>query len=964
MNKSIEILLILIAITIILFTINCCNYFKKEQSLNINIKRTDFKSLVIGIIIAVVLGVSIQKIDLEKVINALNEYYNSIMYIFIGILFILIFEIYFYKNSKLKIISKYLEILTYIVFSYILTLFATNKVNIMNLTCSLTWLTIFYTYKLYEDTVEGNNVTIDEKNNEPIRDKSQLYPQRLTELEHIERYIYENVRNSGCTISICSNWGEGKTSFINVMKQDMNNGKDYVIFIQPMIMDSRESLVEYFFSQIKSIMEKQSIYTGKGSSINKYLKSIMEIISKDSKGIFDSVFSSNSSEKKDYRYLKEDLQKDIDTLLNFNSVDKRNIIIFIDDFDRVEESVMYQVLTFIKEIASFRGCVVIFLMDYRNIKDDKITYKYLDKFVSKKFELKKINKKEIMNYYISKNIYFDGNSVEEELIKDQYSYFKKYIGIHLDKIENILENTKKEVLEEINTKKETNGKSTDELNKYLNRLEKYIKEYIDLCSNPRKLKKLFKEIEDICKFIYKKYSNDDIEQIREYYKLLDCNEIIVKIAIIKVFFEEEFDDLMDSLDIEEYIRIKKSKNIITSLFNIDRKEYLNERKLKIQEEKYKFINENFIISCRYAESKTEIKTSIEELLYELDNDKIEKSEKYYEIVDIVKAIYSGDDKSDFKITKDRLYKLYNYIIYIIDNKKHNFNEVVDIILQNKCRTYYNNNLKNIEYILEIILCELFNREYTYNLIKEQEQNLYSIKDFKSNIAFKNRSLLSIILECAVIESDENDCDTIYRKIKNLDQIEDINAFAVDILCITDIEIDTEESRILKTWVEESKNKLENNKSIDKSYKDGLKYAYEKAENFINVIKLLETIEFKISEAKVTPKYEVSDMLTIKSLDELQKEIRLFESKVFEIDEKTDMYKIYSFFDEILVYTYKFIQDQNEIIEEDCLEKLESIYKKLNEEYKKEYLEPLLWSDCSLNMIYIKKYYKNKQINNS
>ncbi len=51
----------------------------------------------------------------------------------------------------------------------------------------------------------------------------------------------------------------------------------------------------------------------------------------------------------------------------------------IDDFDRVDEDVVYSILTFIKEIANFKGVLVIFLMDYKRIKNKKITYRLFRK---------------------------------------------------------------------------------------------------------------------------------------------------------------------------------------------------------------------------------------------------------------------------------------------------------------------------------------------------------------------------------------------------------------------------------------------------------------------------------------------------------------------------------------------------------------------------------------------------------
>lgn len=950
----------LIAIIIILFCISYYIYLKKTNIGSNKLSIVDFKNFVVHTFIAIALGLTINKIDTRvttELIKGLNVYYQCIVYIFIGVLFFMLIEVLFHKNSIGRIIVRYSDVFSYVNYSGILTLIAIHKVNIENFSCSVIWGFVFSSCRVYENIVETNGYIVNERSHDPISHKSQLYPQRQTELKHIESYINEYSKNSSCAISICADWGEGKTSFINVMNNGLNDNKDFVIFIQPMIMDSRESLIEYFFSQMEVMMNDNAIYTGKGSSINKYVKSIMEIIGKHSKSTFDGVFEIINKDSKDYRVLKENLQKDIDKLLSINSNKKGKLILLIDDFDRVDENVMYQVLTFIKEIASFKGCIVIFLMDYKNIKSEKINYDYLNKFVSKKFELKKVDRDELIKYYVYNNIYFDEHSMNKEIIKEQYTYFKKNIDIDLDKIEKNIYDYKDIIKEKIELNKEKD-ELRDTLHEEIKYIEDCIKRYKEFSSNPRRLKRLFEEIEDTCKFLYEKYKNDEIEHIKQYYKLIGCNEIIIKISIIKIFFEEEYDRVLDSLDIEEYINREKIENITNILFENRIKVYPMEIDSKRMKNIYEFINENFINAYKLSKSITEIRTKNEELLNKLDNNMLYEKDKMYGILDILNAIHKPE--YDDSIYSKRINKLFSYIIYTIDMGNARWSDIIDSLLEYRNRIIYNNNIKKIEIILKNIILNLVKSEYTYITIESKDKNINSINEFRKNVIFKNSSSISIVLRCAVMDNISKDYDTIYETIKSKENISSINSFAIDILDRPNGMDENSEIMKLKSWVEIALDKFIANDNIDSKYKNALRYIQEDIRGFIRVLELLESIESKICKKEINPTYEIGDMFIYKNIEHLEKEIELLRNSIDKIDEKINLGKMYRYFDQIISIAYKVAKDNHEYMSEECLNNLEYVYNKLNDEYKEEYLEPLLWGYCTLNMMDIIIFAKAKK----
>lgn len=951
-----------IPLNILFFT-----YLKKVVKINNSISIIDFKQLVLSITISIMIGIVIQKININQdtVLKGLTLYYDNILYLFLFISILSIIEMVFYNNSKIKIVSKYANIFMYVIYSFILTLVAINKLDKNQILCSGLWLVLFYICQFYGDISYESNDKLNERSEEPINDRSKLYKQRLTELNHIEQYIQDNSKNNNCTISICADWGEGKTSFINAIKQGSEDNKDYVIFIQPMIMDSRKSLIDYFFSQIKTIMEKKSIYTGKGSSIDKYVNSLMNIIGKDNKKMFDSLFDVDNLHKNDYREEKKNLQRDIDKLLNINSSNNKTIKILIDDFDRVEESVTYQILAFIKEVASFRGCIVIFLMDYKKIRNNTITYEYLDKFISKKFELKKIDKEEIIKYYLDNKIYFNYENEADGIIKEQYRYFSQNIHKELNKAEKCIKKDKERIeniIEELKSSskssdKELSTEDNEEIKKReeeLDTVKGYIKIYTDLSSNPRRLKKLFKEVEYVCKLIYERYRGNSIDDIISNYDLVNCNEIILRMSLLKIFFEEEYDDLLYMLDIEDYIRVRGYTNIVRVLFEKEVKRYSNEIGTKTQDNIYKFINENFIRSHSSLEAVVEIKTRNKEILQGLDEDNLIKSNEVYDILDVLKAIYSDTGNNDnLTIIKERLNKLEKYIEHIIDSDKMKFSDVLKGILEYDGRIYYNKYTKRVEYILKYLILKLLEKQYSFNDNQEKQYIRILCEDFQTNIVFKNKlsilSTLRMALNKDGIISFALQNEDIYDK----ENINVINEYATNLLEMeNDINI-SNEIELLEKWVKECINRFNSNQNIDEIYKKRVKYIHEDALDFVRTLKLIYKLKEKIENVNIRYKYDIEYRDIPYKLEDLQNEVILLKEQLSINDESINIKEIYSLFDRITAQIYNTSLECNEYVNKECLENIDYIYDILDKKYKNEYLDTMTWSYCALRIIYIK-----------
>ncbi|EGT4145609.1 AAA family ATPase, partial [Clostridium perfringens] len=213
----------------------------------------------------------------------------------------------------------------------------------------------------------------------------ELFPTRKNQADILIDYIDSfNKNDIRFTLLINGKWGTGKTSLIKAIENKVKD-RYIMIFIQPMIFDKRELLIKYFCERLREVLEKEMIYTGKGSNLESYLVSLLNLVNKKVNiGLKDISIDKKS---KDFREIKKNLQKDIKVCTK-----NKRIIVIVDDFDRVGIKIKKEVLMFIRELIDFDGIDTVLLMEYSKLLDEKngLTKEYLDKYIDKRIELSSV----------------------------------------------------------------------------------------------------------------------------------------------------------------------------------------------------------------------------------------------------------------------------------------------------------------------------------------------------------------------------------------------------------------------------------------------------------------------------------------------------------------------------------------------------------------------------------------------
>jgi predicted KAP-like P-loop ATPase len=273
------------------------------------------------------------------------------------------------------------------------------------------------------------------KKDAPIEKIDEDFFERKEFVNHILRVInfYKEKENKSIVLGITGEWGSGKSSIINLVKQKLDEWGLITIKFNPLFYQSIEANTTFsFFKEIfNSIKDKKDIFPYLKDSFEKMLNFLKYIpnnyISSGSNFCLEKFFKEKDSLNK----LKEGINK------SFSELGKKPIIIFIDDLDRLNHEELVSIFQLVKINADFDK--VIYVLSYdpkmvcKMLEDQQLGGKeYLKKIVQNEFECPLLtfqqkeayfNKTFAPLYEIITNL----NSDEESLRRSLYPILSKVI---------------------------------------------------------------------------------------------------------------------------------------------------------------------------------------------------------------------------------------------------------------------------------------------------------------------------------------------------------------------------------------------------------------------------------------------------------------------------------------------------------------------------------------------------------
>lgn len=296
--------------------------------------------------------------------------------------------------------------------------------------------------------------------NEPINNFEQDLFNFKHYAEKLKKIIQLNSNNNEpLTFGIYGKWGEGKTSFLNLLRHKIEhfdkseNGKEYLLYdFNPWRYSNEDEMLFDFFDGIakKFYVNKETSVQEVGKWISKYSKYLKAVKISATVGlpkvlnskiefnpdkIFEALGEDLSGEKITLDKLKEKVNEAIKKV-NFK------LLIFIDDLDRLDKNEIYTILKLIKLNANFDNFIFITTLDsehvakaikdrYGDEKEDGILF--LEKIINIPIHLPKIEEEDLKFYFekkldeVSKKLGLNRDKEEEiRLIKQdlQLNLFK------------------------------------------------------------------------------------------------------------------------------------------------------------------------------------------------------------------------------------------------------------------------------------------------------------------------------------------------------------------------------------------------------------------------------------------------------------------------------------------------------------------------------------------------------------
>ncbi|WP_299617492.1 P-loop NTPase fold protein [uncultured Tenacibaculum sp.] len=254
----------------------------------------------------------------------------------------------------------------------------------------------------------------------------------------IQKLIQNNSNNSEpLTIGIYGKWGEGKTSFLNLVEKQIDLGKKeskqkgiLKYHFNPWRYSTEEEMLFDFFDGLSKMMyvDQDSDIQKIAKKITEYYKYIEAIKLKGRVGLVARILYSIA---KCFKKKSLTLGKLIEAINNKLEKSSYKIAIFIDDIDRLDKNEIYTILKLIKLNANFNNFIYIIALDEDHVAK-AISKRYGESIEDGKLFLEKII-----------NLPIHLPRIEEEDLKEAFDR-------KLNKIVQMLgyqEEKKKEILE-------------------------------------------------------------------------------------------------------------------------------------------------------------------------------------------------------------------------------------------------------------------------------------------------------------------------------------------------------------------------------------------------------------------------------------------------------------------------------------------------------------------------------------
>lgn len=253
----------------------------------------------------------------------------------------------------------------------------------------------------------------------PIKKQEEDLLGRASFSNQLAKGIYEYNGKAGLVIGLFGEWGTGKTSVVNMAENEIkrlsekDGNNPLIVRFSPWNYTDKNNLISLFFQELKIKIHNQSeksYYENIADALEKYSEAVdlLNYVPLMGSGVVSTVktilkiITKKVSKKSTLNKTRNDLEKAL------KDVDKQ-IIVVIDDIDRLTNEQIRDIFQLVKQVADFPNVIYLLVMD-RNLVQKALAEvhnleegnAYLEKIIQIPLELPVLSKSKLDDIFLKK----------------------------------------------------------------------------------------------------------------------------------------------------------------------------------------------------------------------------------------------------------------------------------------------------------------------------------------------------------------------------------------------------------------------------------------------------------------------------------------------------------------------------------------------------------------------------------